>query len=72
VVVRIVTASRPNVLAVPVNALVALAEGGYALEVVGAGGATHYVGVQLGLFDSGWVELTSGDVHEGDRVVVPS
>lgn len=72
VIVRIVASSRPNVLAVPVNSLVALAEGGYALEVVGAGGATHYVGVQLGLFDSGWVELTSGDVHEGDRVVVPS
>jgi peptidoglycan hydrolase-like protein with peptidoglycan-binding domain len=72
VVVRVVTSSRPNVLAVPVNSLVALVEGGYALEVVGADGAAQYVSVQLGLFDSGWVEIVSGEVHEGDRVVVPS
>ena len=70
--VRIVTSSRANVLAVPTNALVALAEGGYAVEVVGTDGSRRYAGVTLGLFDSGWVELSGGDVREGDRVVVPS
>ncbi len=72
VTVRVVTSARQNVLAVPVNALVALLEGGYAVEVAAADGSRRYVAVELGLFDSGWVELTSGDVHEGDRVVVPA
>jgi peptidoglycan hydrolase-like protein with peptidoglycan-binding domain len=72
VTVRIVTSSRPNVLAVPVNSLVALLEGGYAVEVVASNGSRRYVGVGLGLFDSGWVEISTGDVREGDRVVVPS
>jgi peptidoglycan hydrolase-like protein with peptidoglycan-binding domain len=39
VTVTIVRSSRENVLAVPVNALVALREGGYAVEVVDAAGS---------------------------------
>ena len=35
----------------PVDALLALAGGGYAVEEVGAGGVHHLVGVELGLFD---------------------
>ncbi len=63
-------ASARAALAVPVRALTALAEGGYAVEVVK--GATHHlVPVGLGAFADGWVAVT-GDVHAGDRVVVSS
>ena len=46
--VLITTISRENVLAVPVNALLALLEGGYAVEVAAADGTTHLVGVETG------------------------
>jgi hypothetical protein len=71
VTVLVVRQSREGVLAVPVESLLALREGGYAVQVAGADGATRYVGVQLGLFTDGWVEVT-GDLVEGDRVVVPA
>jgi multidrug efflux system membrane fusion protein len=72
--VQITTISRENVLAVPVNALLALLEGGYAVEVVSDDGTTHLVGVETGLFQDGWVEIEpAGDgLAEGDLVVVPS
>ena len=61
-----------NVLAVPVEAVLALAEGGYAVEVAGdgQGGTTRLVGVRLGVFADGMVEI-EGDVEAGARVVVP-
>jgi peptidoglycan hydrolase-like protein with peptidoglycan-binding domain len=72
--VLITTLSRENVLAVPVNALLALLEGGYAVEVVSADGTTSLVGVETRLFQDGWVEIevTSGALSEGDQVVVPA
>jgi hypothetical protein len=72
VVVRVVTSAAEGVLAVPVDALMALAEGGYAVERVGTGpdGASELVAVELGAFADGWVEVT-GDVAEGDQVEVP-
>ena len=57
-----------DVLAVPVAALVALAEGGYALERLGAGNTTALVGVELGAMADGVVEVR-GDIAEGDIVV---
>jgi peptidoglycan hydrolase-like protein with peptidoglycan-binding domain len=71
--VLITTISRENVLAVPVNALLALLEGGYAVEVAAADGTTHLVGVDTGIFQDGWVEVepTNGGLDEGDQVVVP-
>jgi hypothetical protein len=71
--VSLVTSSATDVLAVPVDALLALAEGGYAVERVteGAGGsASELVAVELGAFADGWVEVT-GDIAEGDEVEVP-
>jgi len=59
------------VLAAPVVALVALGGGGYGLQVVD-GGKPRYVAVGTGLFARGYVEITSGDVTEGTKVVVPS
>jgi hypothetical protein len=52
VTVHVTTESHPDVLAVPVDALVALLEGGYAVEVVDPSGARRYVGVEIGLFDA--------------------
>jgi hypothetical protein len=57
-------------LAVPVEALLALAEGGYAVERVKADGTTELVAVKLGAFADDKVEV-SGDLAEGDQVVVP-
>jgi hypothetical protein len=71
VTVRVVSSAAEGVLAVPVDALLALAEGGYAVERVTSGGATELVGVELGAFADGWVEVT-GDLAEGDRVEVPA
>jgi putative peptidoglycan binding protein len=72
--VSITTDSVRNALVVPVNALLALANGGYALEEVGAGGVRHLVAVQLGLIDDaeGLVQVTGSGVAAGQRVVVPS
>jgi peptidoglycan hydrolase-like protein with peptidoglycan-binding domain len=72
--VSITTDSVSNALVVPVNALLALANGGYALEEVGAGGVRHLVAVQLGLFDDAdsLVQVTGSGVAAGQRVVVPS
>jgi peptidoglycan hydrolase-like protein with peptidoglycan-binding domain len=63
-------AEHRDVLTVPVAALVALAEGGYGVEVV-EGSATHYVAVETGLFASGRVEVTGGGLREGMTVGVP-
>ena len=58
-----------DVLAVPVDALVALAEGGYAVQVLD-GDNRRLVGVEIGTFLDTLVEIT-GAVAEGDLVVVP-
>jgi peptidoglycan hydrolase-like protein with peptidoglycan-binding domain len=67
----ITTEVRKDVLAVPVNALLALAEGGYAVEVE-RDGRRALVGVTLGLFADGMVEVEGGGLRAGDRVVVPA
>jgi putative peptidoglycan binding protein len=71
--VSITTASVANALTAPVNALLALANGGYAVEVAGAGGVHHLVGVQLGLFDdaTGYVQIAGTTLTPGTRVVIP-
>jgi len=74
VTVEITTASVPNALTVPVGALLARSFGGYAVEVIGAGGSTRLVPVQVGpVFDdaNGLVQVT-GALTPGERVVVPS
>jgi hypothetical protein len=71
--VSITTASVPRALVVPVNALLALAGGGYAVEEVAADGSHHLVAVSLGLFDDqdGLVQVTGTGLAAGQRVVVP-
>jgi peptidoglycan hydrolase-like protein with peptidoglycan-binding domain len=74
VLVSIVTASARHALVVPVNALLSLASGGYAVEVAGGGGARHLVPVTLGLFDDadGLVQVTGTSLSAGQRIVVPA
>ena len=72
--VSITTATVRNVLAVPVNALLALAGGGYAVEEVEATGVHQLVGVGVGLFDdaAGMVQVSGSGLATGQRVVVPA
>jgi peptidoglycan hydrolase-like protein with peptidoglycan-binding domain len=71
--VDITTRGVPDVLSVPVTALVGKAGGGFAVEVVRDGGRRELVAVEVGLFGStdGRVQV-EGDLGEGDAVVVPS
>lgn len=67
--VKVVTETRRGVLAVPVNALLALSEGGYALQVATGKGAPRLIRVELGLFADNLVEVTGDGLTEGMRVV---
>lgn len=69
VTVLVAAETADDVLAVPVHALLALAEGGYAVERVLPGDRTELVPVEIGASADGWVEVT-GEVAEGDDVVV--
>jgi hypothetical protein len=69
--VRFVAAERPDVLTVPVAALVALAEGGYGLQVI-EGGTARYVAVELGMFADGRVEVSGEGLAEGVTVGMPA
>ncbi|MCD0442492.1 peptidoglycan-binding protein [Glycomyces sp. A-F 0318] len=60
-----------DVLTVPVEALLGLAEGGYGLEIV-SGDATEVVAVETGMFADGSVEVTGEGLEAGQSVVVPS
>jgi len=62
---------RKDVLTVPVAALLALAEGGYGVQVV-EGSSTRIVAVKTGLFAGGRVEVSGDGLSEGMTVGVPS
>jgi hypothetical protein len=74
VTVTITARTVRNVLAVPVNALLALPGGRYAVEAASSGGVHHLVAVSLGLFDdaAGRVQVTGSGLQAGQRVVVPA
>jgi hypothetical protein len=74
--IRYTAERRENVLAVPVVALLALAEGGYGLEVVensgaGTGPRTRIVPVRTGLFAEGLVEVHGPGISAGATVGMP-
>jgi len=62
--------THKNVLSVPVEALLALKEGGYGLQVV-EGDSTRIIAVEVGMFASGRVEVSGGGVAAGMKVGVP-
>ena len=72
--VSITTARVDGALVVPVNALLALAGGGYGLELVDRVGAHRLIAVELGLFDDsdGLVQVRGAAVRAGQRIVVPA
>ncbi|MFJ6655698.1 efflux RND transporter periplasmic adaptor subunit [Streptomyces sp. NPDC091377] len=69
--VRFVSESREDVLAVPVEAVVALrgADGGYGLEVV-EGSVTRMVRVETGMTADGLIEVSGAEIEEGLKVGV--
>jgi peptidoglycan hydrolase-like protein with peptidoglycan-binding domain len=73
VTVQVTTGSVNNVLVVPVDALLARAGGGYAVEVIGPHGH-HLVPVSVGIFDdaAGLVQVSGSGLAPGQRVVVPA
>jgi peptidoglycan hydrolase-like protein with peptidoglycan-binding domain len=64
-----------DAMVVPSRALLTLREGGYAVEKRLVDGTTELVGVEIGTFDGGIVEIVSvtvGELADGDEIVVPS
>jgi peptidoglycan hydrolase-like protein with peptidoglycan-binding domain len=64
--------AHEGVLTVPVNALLALAEGGFGVQRVADDGSRSIVTVELGAFANGRVEITGNGVVEGMNVTVPA
>lgn len=65
--VRLTAERRDNVLTVPVGALLALAEGGYGLQILDGDGS-RIVAVTAGLFADGKVEVDGAEIREGQTV----
>jgi peptidoglycan hydrolase-like protein with peptidoglycan-binding domain len=71
VAVNVTDQSVHGVLAVPINALVALAEGGYGVWLLDHG-ARRLVGVHTGLFANTLVQVTGTGIAAGMTVEVPA
>lgn len=64
------TSEVKDALVVPVTALVATTDGGYAVDVLRKGGKVERVSVEVGLIADTRVQVTGGDLAAGDAVVV--
>jgi peptidoglycan hydrolase-like protein with peptidoglycan-binding domain len=71
VTVGIASQTRKAVLAVPIDSLMVLSGGGYAVEV-DTNGTRRQVPVTTGLFADGMVEISGPGISEGTMVVVPT
>ena len=70
--VIVISDSAEDVMAIPVSALVALLEGGYAVELDIGNGLTQYIAVEVGFFGTNnMIAITSTELQPGDLVVVP-
>jgi hypothetical protein len=69
--VNITSQTADNVLAVPVNALLALEGGGFGVDVV-TGNTSHLVAVTTGLYSNTLVQISGPGITAGTRVEVPS
>ncbi|MCU1422453.1 MAG: HlyD family secretion protein [Microbacteriaceae bacterium] len=67
--VALASAEVKDALVIPVTALVATLDGGYAVDVL-SGGEKVRVPVEIGLIADARVQVTGGDLAEGDIVVV--
>ena len=72
--VAITTATAPDVLTVPVTALLAQPGGGYAVEITGPRSTRTILPVTVGLFDDaqGLVQISGSGLHAGQHVVIPA
>jgi peptidoglycan hydrolase-like protein with peptidoglycan-binding domain len=70
VTVHLNAARHPDVLAVPIGALLAQPGGGYAVQVV-EGTRVRTVAVETGAFTDGKVEISGSGLSEGMKVGVP-
>jgi peptidoglycan hydrolase-like protein with peptidoglycan-binding domain len=72
--VSITTGAVSNALAVPVDGLLALSGGGYAVEVAETRSVHELVPVSLGLFDDadGLVQVSGKGISAGQNLVVPA
>jgi peptidoglycan hydrolase-like protein with peptidoglycan-binding domain len=71
VVVSLERERAKKVLAVPVEAILALRGGGEAVERVSSGGERMLTAVETGTFADGYVEVSGDGIVEGAKVVVP-
>jgi len=70
--VIVVSDSVEGVKAIPVSALLALLEGGYAVELDTGGGELTLVGLDVGFFGTNsMIEVISDSLQPGDRVLLP-
>jgi hypothetical protein len=69
--VRFVSAERGSTLSVPVEALVALDDRRFGVEVPATNGSIERIPVSTGLFSAGRVEISGPGVRAGLDVVVP-
>jgi len=68
--VSIKTEEATNVLAAPISALLALAGGGFGVEIVEPSGMHRLVGVTTGLYSNTLVEVRGSGIAAGTKVVV--
>jgi hypothetical protein len=68
--VALTTASAHHVLAAPIAALLALAGGGYGVEVVDPSGIHRLLGVTTGVYTSTQVQISGPGIGAGTKVVV--
>jgi peptidoglycan hydrolase-like protein with peptidoglycan-binding domain len=72
VTVTLESERRKDVLSVPFEALLALREGGFGVELVESRGARRIVGVETGAYGGGRVEISGPGLAAGIKVGVPA
>lgn len=70
VTVSITKSLAQDVLAAPVTSLLALLDGGYAIEVV-EGEGTQLIPVDVGVYSGAWVEISGPGLDAGTEVIAP-
>jgi hypothetical protein len=68
--VSLTSQSAANVLAAPISALLALAGGGYGLELITPSGHHDLVGVTTGVFTGSQVQVSGPGITAGLKVAV--
>ncbi|WP_308250368.1 efflux RND transporter periplasmic adaptor subunit [Sphaerisporangium fuscum] len=72
VTVTLVSERRRNVLSVPIEALLALRDGGFGVEILQPDGRRRTVSVKTGVYGGGRVQITGPGLQAGTKVTVPA